>query len=754
MRKQRICFIFLFLVCLLMPSMAMADLSIKVINNPGQWTVVPGGTMPYFLVEVQEDEIPAPGHTVTFSISPDDGNVSFAYGGPTRVTGSNGRSGVTLRIGDRASGTYTATATSGTVSVSRTFTIGTPRSLSVSASLSNSSPNPGDTVTFTATVTENSNPVPGQTLTFSVSRYRITQPDLNYESLPVAGTVSLSSTSATTDSNGQASISVSIGSGASDRYSVTALLSDGRFGSARFRFEASPPPPTDPNTGPPVEINPPPEPIGPTGNTDVPESSTNTNTDVPESPTNNNADVPESPTNTNTDVPESPTNNNADVPESPTGNPIGTPRSGTPNTPTGVTTEPVKSSDLVVSIPVISKTVLDSGESFTMSVTVENIGEGLSPGTILGYYRGSDVGVSGTEVGTKTVSPLAAMSSSDVSISLTAPDAPGTYLYYACISSVSGESNTGNNCPPHSVSLTVRGEPQNTSDPQDTSDPPVDTKGKQPSKSVKPSDLVVSIPVISKTVLDSGESFTMSVTVENTGEGSSPEAILRYYRGSDIGVSGTEVGTKTVSPLAAMSSSDVSISLTAPDASGTYFYYACISGVPGRSNTGNTCTPHSVSLTVRGEPQNTSDAPSVVGMKFTAAQIDGIQAQIASLAATNDRSPAAMQTLAYLRSLIAMARPEQTQLLANYPNPFNPETWIPYRLAVAANVTLTIYDLKGQVVRRLALGHQAAGMYQNRSRAAYWDGRNAFGEPVASGLYFYTLTAGDFTATRKMLIRK
>jgi hypothetical protein len=93
-------------------------------------------------------------------------------------------------------------------------------------------------------------------------------------------------------------------------------------------------------------------------------------------------------------------------------------------------------------------------------------------------------------------------------------------------------------------------------------------------------------------------------------------------------------------------------------------------------------------------------------------------------------------------------------LLANFPNPFNPETWIPYQLAKPAEVTITIYAINGQVVRTLALGHQSAGIYQSRSRAAYWDGSNEFGEPVASGVYFYTLTAGDFTATRKMLIQK
>ena len=103
---------------------------------------------------------------------------------------------------------------------------------------------------------------------------------------------------------------------------------------------------------------------------------------------------------------------------------------------------------------------------------------------------------------------------------------------------------------------------------------------------------------------------------------------------------------------------------------------------------------------------------------------------------------------------VQVALPDKNALLPNYPNPFNPETWIPYQLATDADVTLTIYASNGRAVRQLALGHQAAGTYQSRSRAAYWDGKNQQREPVASGIYFYTLTAGDFSATRKMLIRK
>ena len=122
--------------------------------------------------------------------------------------------------------------------------------------------------------------------------------------------------------------------------------------------------------------------------------------------------------------------------------------------------------------------------------------------------------------------------------------------------------------------------------------------------------------------------------------------------------------------------------------------------------------------------------------------------------AEDDGTTAFREGIANLEYLLTLLIPEETVLLHNYPNPFNPETWIPYHLSQPADVTLTIYAIDGKVVRRLDLGHQAAGYYQNKSRAAYWDGRNAIGERVASGVYFYTFTAGEFTATRKMLIMK
>ena len=118
------------------------------------------------------------------------------------------------------------------------------------------------------------------------------------------------------------------------------------------------------------------------------------------------------------------------------------------------------------------------------------------------------------------------------------------------------------------------------------------------------------------------------------------------------------------------------------------------------------------------------------------------------------RDPIMKRGIVVLQQLLISLTPTETKLLPNYPNPFNPETWIPYRLAEDAFVTLTIYDQTGQAVRTLDVGHQTAAVYESRSKAIYWDGKNEVGETVASGVYFYHLSAGDYSATRKMLILK
>jgi len=105
-------------------------------------------------------------------------------------------------------------------------------------------------------------------------------------------------------------------------------------------------------------------------------------------------------------------------------------------------------------------------------------------------------------------------------------------------------------------------------------------------------------------------------------------------------------------------------------------------------------------------------------------------------------------------TLQGVEKPHHSLLLQNYPNPFNPETWIPYQLWEPSEVVIHIYDSKGSLVRAIGLGHHAAGFYRSRTRAAYWDGLNSVGEKVASGIYFYQLKAGNFSAMRRMLIVK
>ena len=136
---------------------------------------------------------------------------------------------------------------------------------------------------------------------------------------------------------------------------------------------------------------------------------------------------------------------------------------------------------------------------------------------------------------------------------------------------------------------------------------------------------------------------------------------------------------------------------------------------------------------------------------LTAADVRQWLSQAQQLALTD---PTYLRGITVLEQLHAALIPQETVLLPNYPNPFNPETWIPYHLFNDADVQISIYDTKGVLVRWLDLGHQMAGYYTDRTKAAYWNGRNESGESVASGLYFYQLRAGDYTALRRMVILK
>ena len=188
----------------------------------------------------------------------------------------------------------------------------------------------------------------------------------------------------------------------------------------------------------------------------------------------------------------------------------------------------------------------------------------------------------------------ASETSSTQSIELTAPATPGTYYYGACVDTVTGESDTANNCS-SSVQVTV-------------SEPPPQTSP----------DLTVGSLSVTDSTPDTGGSFTLSATVSNAGDGASAATTLRYYRSTDatISSSDTQVGTDAVAPLAASGTSVESISLTAPASAGTYYYGACVDSVTGETDTTNNCGG-SVAVTVSEPPPQTSPDLTVGSLSVT-----------------------------------------------------------------------------------------------------------------------------------------
>ena len=240
-------------------------------------------------------------------------------------------------------------------------------------------------------------------------------------------------------------------------------------------------------------------------------------------------------------------------------------------------TVPEPKPDLVVESASVDDSGPTAGATFTLSATVRNDGVGTAAATTLRYYRSTDATIttSDTQVGTDAVAGLALSDSSGESVDLTAPDAPGTYHYGACVDAVTDESDTTNNCST-SVPVTV----------------PAPAPAPAP-------DLVVVTPTVSDSGPEAGATFTLSATVTNDGDEASAATTLRYYRspGAVITTSDTEVGTDEVGTLAASGTSGESVSLTATLPAGTYYYGACVDAVTGESDTTNNCSS-SVPVTV------------------------------------------------------------------------------------------------------------------------------------------------------------
>ena len=289
-----------------------------------------------------------------------------------------------------------------------------------------------------------------------------------------------------------------------------------------------------------------------------------------------------------------------------------------------VTVSAATAPDLVVGAPSVDDNSPTTGASFTLSATVRNQGDGPSASTILRYYRSTDstISSSDTSAGTDPVPGLAASGTSAESISLTAPSTAGTYYYGACVDRLSGESDTTNNCS-SGIAVTV-------------------------SAATAP-DLVVGAPSVSDSSPTTGESFTLSATVRNQGDGLSESTTLLYFRStnSTISSSDTAVGTDPVSGLSASGTSPESISLTAPSTAGTYYYGACVALVSGESNTGNNCSSGvAVTVSVATAPDLVVGTPSVSDSSPTA----GASFTLSATVRNRGSGSSGATTLRYYRS--------------------------------------------------------------------------------------------------------
>ena len=157
---------------------------------------------------------------------------------------------------------------------------------------------------------------------------------------------------------------------------------------------------------------------------------------------------------------------------------------------------------------------------------------------------------------------------------------------------------------------------------------------------------------------------------------------------------------------------------------------------------------------VAGELGNEAGAPSIYSHGMAMCSPSEVKQWLYEARELGLEDVTTQRGIRFLESLLAAFAPRQTALLPNYPNPFNPDTWIPYRLATDADVQISIFDSKGVLVRQLDLGLQPAGYYTDRGRAAYWDSKNEYAETVASGVYFYQLRAADYSHMRRMVVVK
>ena len=294
--------------------------------------------------------------------------------------------------------------------------------------------------------------------------------------------------------------------------------------------------------------------------------------------------------------------------------------------------------DLVVHSVSASETRVELNGDFDFSATVENQGDGEADSSTLRYYRSTDstINTSDTELTTDSVSSLDPDETSDESEELYPPTTAGTYYYGVCVDTVSGESDTQNNCSTGVEITVVEGDPE----------------------------LSVRMSGLGDNILGTGVSFTLTATVRNYGQGDAATTTLRYYRSTDssISTSDTLIGTDSVGSLGVEETEDYSETVTTPDSSGTYYYGACVDTVPGESDIYNNCSGMAVGV---GDvnPDLEVYSPSVYDKNFNPGQRFGMAFWIRNQG--TGPSPTSQTAIRYYRSDDATISSSDTELFGD-----------------------------------------------------------------------------------------
>ena len=419
--------------------------------------------------------------------------------------------------------------------------------------------------------------------------------------------------------------------------------------------------------------------------------------------------------------------------------------------------------DLFVESVRVNKTTVDPGDIFRLSAVIRNQGEAISGATNVHFYRSVDetITTADTKVRTSDMPSLAADRTKNRWARLTAPDTPGVYYYGVCIEGVENESDRENNCST-AVKITVvtvdvkppQGEPTHID-----IDPSQDDGG-QAQQSQQSNQNSGQQQQDDRRQDDGGQSQQSQQSNQNSGQPQQqppeptppvlvelppepepePEPQLQQSEEGDEDEDEEEDKAED---------EDEDFRADCEAKGGTFESGLCFLPL-------TTEEWEKIKEEIEGGGAPSHPKNAFILDRITLEQLDSetLEVQLDIWLAESDGSPLYLRSIALLESVLVTRCPDKTHLLPNYPNPFNPETWIPYHLANPSDVQITIYDTRGTVVRHLDLGHQQEGYYTSRSRAAYWDGTNDFGEKVSSGIYFYQLQTAQTSLLRKMLILK